>query len=56
MTETSHSLRLDKVDRHYSQGEEKLVILDAADFEMQPGEMVAVDLVEAKGMGGFGHS
>ena len=49
MTETSHSLRLDKVDRHYSQGEEKLVILDAADFEMQPGEMVA--LVAPSGAG-----
>jgi lipoprotein-releasing system ATP-binding protein len=42
-------LALDKVDRFYTQGDRKLVILDAADFVLHPGELVA--LVAASGTG-----
>jgi lipoprotein-releasing system ATP-binding protein len=49
MTGTTHSLRLDKVERFFAQGEERLTILDGADFEIFPGEMVA--LVAPSGAG-----
>jgi ABC-type lipoprotein export system ATPase subunit len=42
-------LALDQVDRFYMQGDKKLVILDAADFVLHPGELVA--LVAASGTG-----
>lgn len=42
-------LRLDKVDRHYGQGETMLRILDKADFALNAGEMVA--LVAPSGTG-----
>ena len=43
------ALRLDAVDRTYVQGENRLTVLDRADFAMQPGEMVA--LVAPSGSG-----
>jgi lipoprotein-releasing system ATP-binding protein len=49
MTDGPHSLRLDRVERHYAQGEDRLTILDGADFEIKPGEMVA--LVAPSGAG-----
>jgi lipoprotein-releasing system ATP-binding protein len=49
MTVPTHSLRLDKVERFFAQGEERLTILDGADFEIFPGEMVA--LVAPSGAG-----
>ncbi|BDA84466.1 lipoprotein-releasing system ATP-binding protein LolD [Aureimonas sp. SA4125] len=49
MIDRSHSLRLDKVERFFAQGEERLTILDGADFEIFPGEMVA--LVAPSGAG-----
>jgi lipoprotein-releasing system ATP-binding protein len=49
MTLGPHSLRLDRVERHYAQGEDRLTILDGADFEIAPGEMVA--LVAPSGAG-----
>ena len=42
-------LSLNSVDRFYMQGDRKLVILDAADFVLRPGELVA--LVAASGTG-----
>jgi len=42
-------LTLDKVDRFYTQGDRKLVILDQADFTLHRGELVA--LVAASGTG-----
>ncbi|UHD43722.1 ABC transporter ATP-binding protein [Aureimonas altamirensis] len=47
MTDTM--LRLDAVERRYTQGENELIILDKADFAMVPGEMVA--LVAPSGAG-----
>ena len=43
------ALRLDAVERTYVQGENRLTVLDRADFAMQPGEMVA--LVAPSGSG-----
>ena len=42
-------MRLDAVERHYSQGEERLHILTGADLTLQAGEMVA--LVAPSGAG-----
>ncbi|MGD9916300.1 MAG: ABC transporter ATP-binding protein [Rhizobiaceae bacterium] len=42
-------IRLDKVERHYVQGERKLTILNQADFQLVRGEMVA--LVAPSGAG-----
>ncbi|WP_185982943.1 ABC transporter ATP-binding protein [Aureimonas mangrovi] len=49
MTANNASLRLEKVERHYVQGENRLTVLHKADFEMAPGEMVA--LVAPSGAG-----
>ena len=46
---TNPSLRLTEVERHYSQGETRLTILDRADMEIGAGEMVA--LVAPSGAG-----
>ena len=47
---TSHAaLRLDRVERHYVQGESRLTILDGAEVEIAAGEMVA--LVAPSGAG-----
>jgi lipoprotein-releasing system ATP-binding protein len=43
------ALRLDKVERHYSQGETELAILRGADFDLKRGEIVA--LVAPSGAG-----
>ncbi|KAA0970657.1 ABC transporter ATP-binding protein [Aureimonas fodinaquatilis] len=42
-------LKLEAVERHFVQGENRLVILDQADFSMESGEMVA--LVAPSGAG-----
>ncbi len=43
------SLRLERVERHFKQGESRLTILDQADLHIGPGEMVA--LVAPSGSG-----
>ncbi|WP_155897368.1 ABC transporter ATP-binding protein [Aureimonas ureilytica] len=43
------SLRLERVERHFLQGESRLTILDQADLAISPGEMVA--LVAPSGSG-----
>lgn len=43
------SLRLERVERHYQQGESRLTILEGADLAIMPGEMVA--LVAPSGSG-----
>ena len=43
------SLRLERVERHYQQGESRLTILEGADLSIMPGEMVA--LVAPSGSG-----
>ncbi len=43
------ALRLDRVERHYKQGDDRLTILDAADVGIRAGEMVA--LVAPSGAG-----
>ena len=49
MMDTAAILELTNVDRHYRQGDGKLVILDGADFTLRAGEMVG--LVAASGTG-----
>ena len=44
-----HVLRLDKVERHYNQGDTELAILRGADFALKRGEIVA--LVAPSGAG-----
>lgn len=43
------SLRLERVERHFAQGDARLTILDQADLAIMPGEMVA--LVAPSGSG-----
>ncbi|MCP3055269.1 ABC transporter ATP-binding protein [Aurantimonas marianensis] len=45
----SFALRLEQVERHYKQGDDRLTILDAADVGISAGEMVA--LVAPSGAG-----
>ncbi|HEY9058056.1 MAG TPA: ABC transporter ATP-binding protein [Aurantimonas sp.] len=45
----SFALRLEQVERHYKQGDDRLTILDAADVGVSAGEMVA--LVAPSGAG-----
>ena len=49
MMDSGAILELKNVDRHYRQGDGKLVILDGADFTLRAGEMVG--LVAASGTG-----
>ncbi|MCQ8782654.1 ABC transporter ATP-binding protein [Mangrovibrevibacter kandeliae] len=49
MTSGKPSLKLDKVERHYREGESRLTVLAGADVEIAPGEMVA--LVAPSGAG-----
>ena len=49
MTERDVTLKLERIERRYVQGENSLTILDQADFEMYSGEMVA--LVAPSGAG-----
>ena len=49
MSAEKPSLRLDKVERHFAQGEQRLTILSGADFTIAAGEMVA--LVAPSGAG-----
>ncbi|MGB6118878.1 MAG: ABC transporter ATP-binding protein [Mesorhizobium sp.] len=49
MMQPAPILELHSVDRHYTQGDGKLVILDGAEFSLRPGEMVA--LIAASGTG-----
>ncbi|MFD2235850.1 ABC transporter ATP-binding protein [Aureimonas populi] len=49
MTSKQAALRLEKVERHYEQGENRLTILDGADMEIEAGALVA--LVAPSGAG-----
>ena len=46
---TIASLKLDAVERHYTQGENRLTILDRASVTIEAGEMVALDAPSGAG-------
>ncbi|WP_152047905.1 ABC transporter ATP-binding protein [Aureimonas psammosilenae] len=49
MTDVSHSLRLQRIERHFGEGETRLDVLTGVDFSIAAGEMVA--LVAPSGTG-----